>query len=97
MYRVFANSLKLQNSLGSPPSFRAISNHLRAYFNTLYMEFVMPSETPAVVKQSRPAAYEKNLATQLHFTRREISRKIRLTTIAETNMSQIAAQDLAKR
>ena len=57
----------------------------------------MPSETPAVVKQSRPAAYEKNLATQLHFTRRDISRKIRLTTIAETNMSQIAAQDLAKR
>ncbi|GMH48003.1 hypothetical protein TrVE_jg9882 [Triparma verrucosa] len=97
VYRVFANSLKLQNSLGSPPSFRAISNHLRAYFNTLYMEFVMPSETPALVKQSRPAAYEKNLATQLHFTRRDISRKIRLTTIAETNMSQIAAQDLAKR
>ena len=87
MYRIIYNSLKLQNTLGSPPFFRAISKHLCSYFNQMYSEYVLPSSPPT---GGGPSAL-------LEFSRRDANRKVRLAVIAGTKLSKRSAAGLAAK
>jgi len=58
VWRIFSNCVKYHTHPitreGAIPSFISIANHLREYFNALWMEYMIASEVPAADKEKDP-------------------------------------------
>jgi hypothetical protein len=58
VWRIFSNCVKYHTHPitreGAIPSFISIANHLREYFNALWMEYMIPSEIPKAENEKDP-------------------------------------------
>lgn len=85
MWRIFANCIKYHtcptNKEMSVPSFVSIALHLRDYFNALWQEYMVPSDTPAGL------ASQKSKKPQDIYSKREKDRTKRIATTSATILS----------
>lgn len=100
MWRIFANCIKFHchpsTREGAIPSFVSIALHLRAYFNALWEEHMLPSETPA--PPSKPAKAKANPTEAAYyesFKARDERRKKRIVATSSTALSNRSLERVA--
>ena len=100
MWRIFANCIKFHchpsTREGAIPSFVSIALHLRDYFNALWEEHMLPSETP--VPPSKPAKAKANPTEAAYyesFKARDERRKKRIVATSSTALSNRTLERVA--
>ena len=104
MWRIFANCVKYHTHPvtreGAIPSFVSIANHLREYFNSLWMEYMIPSEPNNYNGSSRNVTKGVKLAMQTAESTRIAMRKERVNALTAIVLSpkciRSAANDIDK-
>ena len=91
MWRIFANCVKYHTHPvtreGAIPSFVSIANHLREYFNSLWMEYMIPSEVADSNGYNKNMTKGVKLAMQTVESTRIAIRKERVNALAATVLS----------
>eukprot|EP00986_Skeletonema_menzelii_P014184 scaffold9079_cov145-Skeletonema_menzelii.AAC.4 len=91
VWRVFSNCIKFHthpsNKDNAIPSFISIANHLLDFFNNLWIEFMLPSDSP-----SRAPGTAKNSYVHAMYQKRLEVRKQRLLQLSSTALSSKCLQ-----
>lgn len=92
MWRIFANCVKFHTDSSAKdtavPSFISIALHLREYFNALWQEYMLPSDTPASPSgkhSSGKGAFGSFM--RVAYDKRDQARKKRLSSTSTTILS----------
>ena len=100
MWRIFANCIKFHchpsTREGAIPSFVSIALHLRDYFNALWEEYMLPSETPgSAAKSAKAKANPTEVAYHQSFKTRDERRKKRIVATSTTALSNRTLERVA--
>ena len=100
IWRIFANCIKFHchpsTREGAIPSFVSIALHLRDYFNALWEEHMLPSETPVPpAKSSKVKANPAEVAYYKSFEMRDERRKKRIVATSTTALSSRTLERVA--
>lgn len=100
MWRIFANCIKFHchpsTREGAIPSFVSIALHLRDYFNALWEEHMLPSETPVPPSKSAKAKGNPTEAAYYEsFKARDERRKKRIVATSSTALSNRTLERVA--
>ena len=94
VWRIFTNCVKYHTHPitreGAIPSFVSIANHLREYFNALWLEFMIPSEASLGNKKDAVEVALKNAEEQRNKLRRERFETISTTICSDRLLAKTA-------
>lgn len=100
IWRIFANCIKFHchpsTREGAIPSFVSIALHLRDYFNALWEEYMLPSESPgSATKSAKAKANPTQAAYHQSFKTRDERRKKRIVATSTTALSNRTLERVA--